>query len=614
MFPAPKKGEWEPYRVTERKRKISKRDPSGDVQSNGSTAEEEETYYDEDPNSDEGAVWPIQSGRITNWSCFFALIHHIYKSLNPPFHTPILLITQPVWTPRELEKITQFFFEKFKTPGFAVMDSAQAACYAYGIPSALVVDVGLDKADVTAISDFLIQETGRSVALPDCGGENMTKQLHELLAKKGFSKSMCEQLKKSPICEVLLPGTPLPTAPKASGEQKNPATVASTGADGPGPNQRHTAGAAGDAPRGPGPNTEVGNDDRPNEEENDGVLDVAAIVTSGKMNDILAKKEKEKADRLAARKKGAEAAAAAAKPIRLRNSEKETNTFHYEDYSSGVEDISNAADAVKKESSSMDEAKSTTTVEDLSHAPGGEHPAEAAKSFTEVSTSSQQQLGSREVSVGVERFMAISESFMTLITSAIYRTVLAVPSPARRAELWDSMIVVGNGTSIRGFKEALVASLTARFLISPNSATIFTSELPSNLSTPMATGANTPQYHGGGGHNGPNPLLVAATTASSQMNMGNMQLHSTTPMQPQMIGQQQTLHGSHAQTPTSIKLARLPEYFSEWKDRGHEEAPFLGAQVAAKVIFGVDQGASKGFMTRPDFNEQGPSGIHDYCM
>jgi len=70
-------------------------------------------------------------------------------------------------------------------------------------------------------------------------------------------------------------------------------------------------------------------------------------------------------------------------------------------------------------------------------------------------------------------------------------------------------------------------------------------------------------------------------------------------------------HSSHGQTPTSIKTAKLPEYFPEWKDVGFEEAVFLGAQVAAKVVFVVDQGLSKGFMSRVEYNELGPQGIHD---
>lgn len=73
------------------------------------------------------------------------------------------------------------------------------------------------------------------------------------------------------------------------------------------------------------------------------------------------------------------------------------------------------------------------------------------------------------------------------------------------------------------------------------------------------------------------------------------------------------MHSSHAQTPTSIKLAKIPEYFPEWKEVGYDEASFLGAQVAAKVLFIVDNGASNVYMTRTGYNEQGPGGIHE-CM
>jgi actin-related protein 9 len=73
------------------------------------------------------------------------------------------------------------------------------------------------------------------------------------------------------------------------------------------------------------------------------------------------------------------------------------------------------------------------------------------------------------------------------------------------------------------------------------------------------------------------------------------------------------LHSSahHQQTPTTIRYAKIPEYFPEWKDVGYDEAAFLGAQVAGKLLFIVDGGASKGYLTRTDYNEQGPGGIHD---
>lgn len=80
---------------------------------------------------------------------------------------------------------------------------------------------------------------------------------------------------------------------------------------------------------------------------------------------------------------------------------------------------------------------------------------------------------------------------------------------------------------------------------------------------------------------------------------------------------QQHSHRGHNQTPTSIKTVKPPEYFPEWKDpsvSGMEEAGFLGAQVAAKVVFVVDQGLSKGFLTRGEYNEMGPGGIHECAM
>lgn len=47
---------------------------------------------------------------------------------------------------------------------------------------------------------------------------------------------------------------------------------------------------------------------------------------------------------------------------------------------------------------------------------------------------------------------------------------------------------------------------------------------------------------------------------------------------------------------------------------GTEEVGFLGAQIAAKLVFVVDQGSSKGFMSRTEYNELGPMGIHECCL
>lgn len=569
--------------------------------------------------SEEGAIWPVQRGRITDWPCFYALMSHVYNTVNPPFHTPILLISQPAWTLKDHERVTQFFFEKFKVPAFTIVDAAMAASYAYGITTATIVDVGLGKADVTCISDSVLHDIGRSVAVPGCGGEAMTERLAELLtSKKGFTRDVCEQLKKSNICEVLPFDVDLPNGDSTvSDVPSNPAAAASTGADGLAPGQRKPS-MAGELPRGPGPNTQVGEEKKLEDEE--GVLDIASIVTGGNMSEYLAQKEREKQERAAAKqKKGSDAQqSAAAKPAKLPNAKRPRNTFMYEDFA-----LHNAMKTAGMSSQNMADMqlamgegpnKRQKTPEPQSAV--SDKPADSALYPQHGSTTPSASSGfRREIEVGIERFQATSGGAVERLADAIHRTVQACPDVNginRRSDLWDSLIIVGNGAKVRGFKEALVDTIQRKYIISPSSATIFTSELPSNLSTPMATGANTPQlqmpgiaHHGGG----VNPLLLAATTAQHP----GLHPSSSTLSQP---GQAPfaNVHSSHAQTPTSVKLAKIPEYFPEWKEVGYDEATFLGAQLAAKVLFVVDAGASKGYMSRTDYNEQGPMGIHDIYM
>lgn len=367
----------------------------------------EEIFYEEDVTSDEGAVYPVQKGRIVDWPCFFALLMHIRNSLSPPLHTPVIVISQPVWSARDREAITQFVFEKFKTPGFCLMDSALATCYGYGVGTATVVDVGKEKVDVTAVTDFMVHEHGRGVALEGCGGDTLTDRLVELLGPKGFTREMCEQLKRSNITEILPSGTKLPAGTTTTAPQNpNPAASTSTGAaaDGDAPST--------DAPRGPGENTQTGGESGNADDE--GVLDVAAIVT-GDTNEFLAQREKEKAESAAASKKGAEQAQ---KQARLPNSKRETAPFQYEEFV-----------PVKPENGTTD-------------------------------TAQRYARQTRDIEVGIERFLVatpkeqtgdrLSNGILEDIADQIHHTILSVPEASKRGELWDSLIVVGNGSKIKG--------------------------------------------------------------------------------------------------------------------------------------------------------------------
>jgi actin-related protein 9 len=81
----------------------------------------------------------------------------------------------------------------------------------------------------------------------------------------------------------------------------------------------------------------------------------------------------------------------------------------------------------------------------------------------------------------------------------------------------------------------------------------------------MGTGAQTPQReYPPGQHPLPtsssvNPLLLAATTASLPA------LHPNMPMSSSFGGMNGHVHSSHSQSPTSIKTAKVPEYFPEFK-------------------------------------------------
>ncbi|QIW95181.1 hypothetical protein AMS68_000699 [Peltaster fructicola] len=599
MFAAEKAGEYEPIKIRKKLQAPAPAQPqtNGDA-TNGEQpeAKAEEPEWEEDRLSEEGAIWPIQGGRIVDWPCFYALMDHVYKTINPSFHTPILLIAQPIWTAKDHEHVTQFFFERFKTPAFSMVDSATAAGYAYGIPTATIVDIGHTKADVTCFADFLLHDSTRSAAVEHCGGEAMTQRLVELLsAKTGFNREICDQLKRSNICEILPSDEEIPsnTAPE---EVSNPAAAASTGID-PASERRNSATAVGAVPRGPGPGTEVGEEKKLEDEE--GVLDIASIVTGGNMGEYLAQKEREKAEKVAAKqqkKAGDNVANTGPRAVKLSNSKRARNTFIYEDLT--LRDAMTNAGVNNKVAEMASALENHMPAESAEDAAGQDIPTESTAAFK------------REIEVGTERFHAASGGILDRLADTIFRTIQSCSDINKRTDLWDNMIIVGNGAKVRGFKEALLSRLSAKYLISPSSATIFTSELPSNLSTPIATGANTPQpqHHGQFHHpGGVNPLLLAATTAQNP--------HLAPP--GSMGGQSfmhHTTHTSHGQTPTSIKLAKIPEYFPEWKDVGYDEATFLGAQVAAKVLFISDSGQSNGYMMRTHYNEVGPGGIHEVYL
>ena len=543
---------------------------------------------------------------------FLAFLEHVHGQLTTTYHnTPIMLMASPQWTRPDCEAIARYIFEKTRTPALCLIHSGIATQFGLKWPNMTVVDVGYQKVDVTCIYD------GRVVSHRDVGprlgggedevsgGEVFTRRLKQLLEGKGFDYEMAEQLKKSAICEVL------PYAPESPQLMELPVE---TGAG--------AAAAAGPAVEGPKivepsrsyptiADDDAGTNGESKEVEDDGVLDVANIVATGQTREFLAKKEKEKAEKAAkgGRKgKDKEAAdAAAGKAVRLPNSKRVRNLFHYEELvtenvpvappakenggnDATMADTSTTAAPVGDAAATTGEAPKTEPTEQqtvLSTNPAPQ-PTEAAPATERVTKRVR-----RDIEIGLERFQFADRQEIDRIVSTIYRAVQEIEDMYMRPGCWENLVFVGNGARMRGLRDNILQTLQARHLISPSSATMFTSELPSNIGTPSGTGAQTPNssFAGVGAPphqlpttGGVNPLLQAATTAASLGVPGGANIPGSIAGGDANAGPG-TSHHFHSQTPTNIRLAPLPVYLAEWTKHGFEEAMFLGAQVAARLAF-----------------------------
>ncbi|KAF4460958.1 Actin ARP9 [Fusarium albosuccineum] len=638
----------------------------------------EEEEWVEDMDEDEGAVYPIQAGRIVNMSALLAFLDHVHGLLTTTYHnTPIMLMASPQWTRPDCETIARYVFENTRTPALCIIHSGIATQYGLKWPSMTVVDIGFEKVDVTAIHDGRVvnhMDVGASEADREVsGGEVFTRSLLKLLQQRGFNRDMAEQLKKSNICEVLpyvATAENLMDLPKETNIGPAPGGTA--------PIQESTATSG---PQAPKPVEAADGDEANGNGEDDGVLDVAAIVTSGQTKEFLAKKEKEKEKGKPGRKpKGDKDAEGATKPLRLPNSKRTRNTFFYEEIIQEEvpkekpitekpimeKPVNGTTEDAKKEDetngtqapqgNTVDAAAAITTpattdapkpAEDQGQVQPSEpepkpepKPEEANPTVvappppppppTNEAPERRPKRIRRDVEVGLERFKFAQRHEIDRIVSAIYRTVQGIDDMYMRPACWDNIVFVGNGSRLRGLRENILQTLNARHLVSPSTATMFTSELPSNMATPTGTGAQTPTgSFTGAPHqlssSGVNPLLQAATTAAaagsnpSAVNNANA---AATPQASSEAGGPVTGHHFHSQTPTSIKTATLPSYLSEWTKNGFEEAMFLGAQVAARIAFCLHSNMDAQTveaqrlmsLSRVDYNELGPKGIRTHSM
>lgn len=557
---------------------------------------------------------------------FLAFLDHVHSMLTTTYHnTPIVLMASPQWTRPDCEAITRYIFERTKTPALCLLHSGVATQYGLRWPSLTVVDIGYEKVDVTCIyENRLVSQRDVRDVIGDgaiSGGNVFTKKLFGLLKDKenGFTEEMAEQLKKSNICEVLSYAPERQELMELPTESVQP-DIPDAAAPAPAPAAAASGTTVGDAPA--VIDAEDGDDATA---ANDGVLNIADIVTSGQTKEFLAKKEKEKAEKAKAGKKNKAAADAAdaSRALRLPNSKRLKSVFHYEEViqeepsapppkangtTNGSEKKEESAPAATGETSDpaappppppAEEPEKPKEPEQSSNDPFKVDNFLAPPETTSAPVSSEPQPKRvrRDIEIGLERFIFADRAEIDRIATTIYEAIQNINEMYMRPACWENLVFVGNGSRIRGLKDNIVQTLTARHLVSPSSATMFTSELPSNMATPSGTGSQTPtgSFSGPphtmtGASSGVNPLLQAATTASLQQ--AQQQQQHPGMMTPgaapgSQSGEPVPSHHFHSQTPTTIKMAGNPTYLAEWTKHGFEEAMFLGSLVAARLAFCV---------------------------
>lgn len=218
-------------------------------------------------------VRPVVAGEVRDWDALEALWRNILQTvLGSSYHArskaalyPVMLLHPPQWSPLDREKATQLFFERFSVPAFMLADSALASLYACNSLSGTVIDIGYEKTDVSTVFESQINNSCRTTC--PVGGKHLSEHLrsmleHELPVDQAAQKTidvervtleLAEFIKCSEICEVLPDTGVLDTKAYHSMTQST------------------------------GPSS-----------SDEGVIDIAAVVASGKTREYLARKELEK--------------------------------------------------------------------------------------------------------------------------------------------------------------------------------------------------------------------------------------------------------------------------------------------------------------------------------
>lgn len=183
----------------------------------------------------------------------------------------------------------------------------------------------------------------------------------------------------------------------------------------------------------------------------------------------------------------------------------------------------------------------------------------------------------KSISVGKERFQGTSK-LISILSEAIHDSIEQVPELDKRQECYDNIIIVGHTADISGFKQAIILKLIEDYLAKPQ---------PTKKKNRADPGVNS---------------AIAAYQLTEETQEGPSE------------------HNKLMQVPSTIKMAKIPDYFPEWKvpkETGGAWADVyvLGAQMYAKQIYSTNSNhGGDSFLDTEIYEENGPQAIWDVCI
>ncbi|KAG0678133.1 Actin-like protein arp9 (SWI/SNF complex component arp9) [Pichia californica] len=427
----------------------------------------EPDFYSITPVEGYEEIYPIVAGRIKDVKGLQFFIKSIITSLitknengiNPSnsditsFESINLLLVQSStrWNPFSIESIINYLFESINLNSISLVPIELCSMFSYGsISNALIIDIGYEKSEILPIIDYQLYSPSKKVI--DKGGSSINQNLIKLLPK--FNNDQIEILKKSSIFECLSEEDAKKSFYGMEGLIENLDSIN---------------------------NNEDEDDDLDGIEKDDGILDIATIVTSEKSTRELLDETNKKL-----KKKGEQ-------EKKKKNSELESNNFY--DFDGNL------------------------------------------------------------LTVGKERFQGCNELIDQLVFN-IYHSLNKIPDLKKRQDCYDNIIITGQTSKIKGFKEKIIFHLFNNYIVLTD-----------------------------------NKLLQP---------------------QSQFRNDVRTVDDSTiSQVPRHLKLVPKIEYFSEWKKNGFEDCSFLGAQILSKQVFNSN---SELCLTRDNYNENGPMTIWNICL